>query len=110
MKLFYFEVELLNKQFCYVYFRDTPHHLKNKRVQHNLPDKNAHEILANALNQEKKLQHLSSFQSPIAENPVDEKFEQEQSKPKALQVSGGQQEAINSNTADGKCLCTLLQN
>lgn len=68
-----------------------------------MPDKNAHEILANALNQEKKLQHLSSFQSPIAENSVDEKFEQEQLKQQDIKkVVIGQQEANNSNTTSGK--------
>uniref|UniRef100_A0A1B0A473 Uncharacterized protein n=1 Tax=Glossina pallidipes TaxID=7398 RepID=A0A1B0A473_GLOPL len=58
--------------------RDTPHHLKNKRVQHNLSDKKAHEILANALHQEKKYQQLSTVQSPIAENPAAEQYEQQQ--------------------------------
>lgn len=57
---------------------DTPHHLKNKRVQHSLNSKKDHEILANALQQEtKKLQQLPSVQSPIAENPSAEQSEQE---------------------------------
>ncbi|XP_037911493.1 protein lap4 isoform X5 [Hermetia illucens] len=47
--------------------RDTPHHLKNKRVQHGVIDKAASEILANALkNQEKQLQ-LNPVTSPIQE-------------------------------------------
>ncbi|XP_059220080.1 protein lap4 isoform X12 [Stomoxys calcitrans] len=51
--------------------RDTPHHLKNKRVQHSISSKKEHEILTNALQQEKtKLPTL--VQSPIAENPSDE--------------------------------------
>ncbi|XP_067616418.1 protein lap4 isoform X9 [Eurosta solidaginis] len=57
--------------------RDTPHHLKNKRVQHNLTDKKASEILANALNQEKKTAQLPSVQSPIQENEDAEQSEQQ---------------------------------
>ncbi|XP_046805865.1 protein lap4 isoform X10 [Lucilia cuprina] len=58
--------------------RDTPHHLKNKRVQHSINNKKDHEILANALQQEtKKLQQLPTVQSPIAENPSAEQSEQE---------------------------------
>uniref|UniRef100_A0A1I8M8A5 PDZ domain-containing protein n=1 Tax=Musca domestica TaxID=7370 RepID=A0A1I8M8A5_MUSDO len=50
--------------------RDTPHHLKNKRVQHGISNKKDHEILTNALQQEKKVQQLPTVvQSPIAENP-----------------------------------------
>ncbi|XP_060648485.1 protein lap4 isoform X6 [Drosophila nasuta] len=61
--------------------RDTPHHLKNKRVQ-PLTDKQASEILANALasqerNNEQTPQH--SVQSPIEEENTDaEQLEQEQ--------------------------------
>ncbi|XP_075148446.1 scribble planar cell polarity protein isoform X3 [Haematobia irritans] len=51
--------------------RDTPHHLKNKRVQHNINSKRDHEILTNALQQEKK-QLPTLVQSPIAESPSDE--------------------------------------
>ncbi|XP_065371150.1 protein lap4 isoform X2 [Calliphora vicina] len=58
--------------------RDTPHHLKNKRVQHSINNKKDHEILATALQQEtKKLQQLPTVQSPIAENPSAEQSEQE---------------------------------
>ncbi|XP_053970127.1 protein lap4 isoform X11 [Anastrepha ludens] len=57
--------------------RDTPHHLKNKRVQHNLTDKKASEILANALNQEKKTAQLPPVQSPIQENVAAEQNEQQ---------------------------------
>ncbi|XP_054739449.1 uncharacterized protein LOC129245338 isoform X6 [Anastrepha obliqua] len=57
--------------------RDTPHHLKNKRVQHNLTDKKASEILANALNQEKKTAQLAPVQSPIQENVAAEQNEQQ---------------------------------
>ncbi|KAM7362443.1 scribble planar cell polarity protein isoform 12-T14 [Cochliomyia hominivorax] len=58
--------------------RDTPHHLKNKRVQHCISNKKDHEILTNALQQEsKKLQQLPPVQSPIAENPSAEQSEQE---------------------------------
>lgn len=57
-----------NKLLCFLFYSDTPHHLKNKRVQHDLTDKKANEILANALNQEKtKLQQLPPVQSPIQE-------------------------------------------
>uniref|UniRef100_A0A0A1XP83 Protein lap4 n=1 Tax=Zeugodacus cucurbitae TaxID=28588 RepID=A0A0A1XP83_ZEUCU len=56
--------------------RDTPHHLKNKRVQHNLTDKKSNEILANALNQEKKSATLAPVQSPIQENEAAEQSEQ----------------------------------
>ncbi|XP_050341503.1 microtubule-associated protein futsch isoform X6 [Bactrocera neohumeralis] len=58
--------------------RDTPHHLKNKRVQHNLTDKKSSEILANALNQEKKTSQLAPVQSPIQENEAAEQSEQQQ--------------------------------
>lgn len=62
-------------------YRDTPHHLKNKRVQHNINNKKDHEILANAMQQEttkKQTQPLSTVvQSPIAENPSAEQSEQE---------------------------------
>ncbi|XP_069961942.1 uncharacterized protein scrib isoform X12 [Bactrocera oleae] len=57
--------------------RDTPHHLKNKRVQHNLTDKKSSEILANALNQEKKTSQLAPVQSPIQENEAAEQSEQQ---------------------------------
>lgn len=51
------------------YNRDTPHHLKNKRVQHGVQlDKQASEILANALkNQEKKVHQSNPVKSPILE-------------------------------------------
>ncbi|XP_023165988.2 protein lap4 isoform X5 [Drosophila hydei] len=62
--------------------RDTPHHLKNKRVQH-LTDKQANEILANALASQDRNsptpQHsLTNVQSPIEENADAEQYEQEQ--------------------------------
>ncbi|XP_043863387.1 protein lap4 isoform X12 [Drosophila mojavensis] len=62
--------------------RDTPHHLKNKRVQH-LTDKQANEILANALaskdrNSPTPQHSLTNVQSPIEENADAEQFEQEQ--------------------------------
>ncbi|XP_073815402.1 protein lap4-like isoform X16 [Musca autumnalis] len=56
--------------------RDTPHHLKNKRVQHSISNKKDHEILTNALQQEKKVQQLPTVvQSPIAENPSENESE-----------------------------------
>ncbi|XP_017487858.1 PREDICTED: protein lap4 isoform X7 [Rhagoletis zephyria] len=70
--------------------RDTPHHLKNKRVQHNLTDKKASEILANALNQEKKIAQLPTVQSPIQENVAAEQSEQQlqqQQQPFAAPIS-----------------------
>lgn len=65
--------------FVYITFSDTPHHLKNKRVQHNINSKKDHEILTNALQQEskQKLQQIQTVQSPIAENPSAEQSEQE---------------------------------
>ncbi|XP_017092759.2 protein lap4 isoform X25 [Drosophila bipectinata] len=63
--------------------RDTPHHLKNKRVQH-LTDKQASEILANALASQERNdttpQHSLSgkVQSPIEENADAEQLELEQ--------------------------------
>ncbi|XP_023036384.1 protein lap4 isoform X18 [Drosophila willistoni] len=65
--------------------RDTPHHLKKERVQH-LTDKQANEILANALASQKRNdaitatpQHsLGKVQSPIEENADAEQLEQEQ--------------------------------
>ncbi|XP_034485018.1 protein lap4 isoform X16 [Drosophila innubila] len=57
--------------------RDTPHHLKNKRVQ-PLTDKQANEILANALaSQERNEPTPTKVQSPIEEN-ADAELEQEQ--------------------------------
>ncbi|XP_017846462.1 protein lap4 isoform X10 [Drosophila busckii] len=61
--------------------RDTPHHLKNKRVQH-LTDKQANELVCNALanpeaaNEPTTPQH--KVQSPIEENEDEEQLEQEQ--------------------------------
>lgn len=52
--------------------------MKNKRVQHNLTDKKSSEILANALNQEKKMTQLAPVQSPIQENEAAEQSEQQQ--------------------------------
>lgn len=59
---------------------DTPHHLKNKRVQH-LTDKQANEILANALATQERNEptsQLAKVQSPIEENADAEQLEQEQ--------------------------------
>ncbi|EDV43607.1 uncharacterized protein Dana_GF16442, isoform A [Drosophila ananassae] len=71
--------------------RDTPHHLKNKRVQH-LTDKQASEILANALASQERNdttpQHSLSgkVQSPIEENADAEQLavEQEQEEEEQL--------------------------
>ncbi|EDV92644.1 GH18723 [Drosophila grimshawi] len=69
--------------------RDTPHHLKNKRVQH-LTDKQANEILANALaSQESNSptpQHsLNKVQSPIEEDADEEQLEQQEQQPQQQQ-------------------------
>ncbi|EDW04550.1 GH23498 [Drosophila grimshawi] len=69
--------------------RDTPHHLKNKRVQH-LTDKQANEILANALaSQESNSptpQHsLNKVQSPIEEDADEEQLEQQEQQQKQQQ-------------------------
>lgn len=47
-------------------------------MQHNLTDKKSSEILANALNQEKKTSQLAPVQSPIQENEAAEQSEQQQ--------------------------------
>ncbi|KAH8359318.1 hypothetical protein KR093_005743 [Drosophila rubida] len=62
--------------------RDTPHHLKNKRVQ-PLTDKQASEILANALASQERNEHsLGTVQSPIEEENTDaEQLEEEQQHP-----------------------------
>ncbi|CAD6994874.1 unnamed protein product [Ceratitis capitata] len=67
--------------------RDTPHHLKNKRVQHNVIDKKSSEILANALNQEKKTAQLPPVQSPIQENEDAEQIEQQEQQPFVASIS-----------------------
>ncbi|XP_064550639.1 protein lap4 isoform X3 [Drosophila montana] len=69
--------------------RDTPHHLKNKRVQH-LTDKQANEILANALASQERdspepQQSVAKVQSPIEENADAELLEQQQEQQEQLQ-------------------------
>ncbi|KAH8294915.1 hypothetical protein KR018_004289 [Drosophila ironensis] len=71
--------------------RDTPHHLKNKRVQH-LTDKQASEILANALASQERSdsitpQHSLSgkVQSPIEENADAEQLAQQEQEQKQQQ-------------------------
>lgn len=66
--------------FSFLPSSDTPHHLKNKRVQH-LTDKQANEILANALATQERNEptsQLAKVQSPIEENADAEQLEQEQ--------------------------------
>ncbi|XP_055699199.1 protein lap4-like isoform X13 [Phlebotomus papatasi] len=61
--------------------RDTPHHLKNKRVQHGMNDKAANLIIANALKmkenvlQEPVIQHR--IEHVVQEEPDDSKAEEE---------------------------------
>ncbi|XP_032295233.1 protein lap4 isoform X4 [Drosophila virilis] len=75
--------------------RDTPHHLKNKRVQH-LTDKQANEILANALASQERdspepQQSLAKVQSPIEENADAELLEQQQEQQEQQQQQQQQQ-------------------
>ncbi|GAB0093092.1 protein lap4 [Sergentomyia squamirostris] len=61
--------------------RDTPHHLKNKRVQHGMNDKAANLIIANALKMKEKalqepvIQH--SIENVVQEEPDDTKIEED---------------------------------
>lgn len=51
--------------FFFFYFRDTPHHLKNKRVSHGLSEKTANSILLNAI----------KMKDPVEEQPELEAIE-----------------------------------
>ncbi|XP_030370121.1 protein lap4 isoform X2 [Scaptodrosophila lebanonensis] len=81
--------------------RDTPHHLKNKRVQ-QMTDKQATEILANALASQERNeplpvtpQHsLTKLQSPIEENADAEQLEQLQQEQQLQQQQ--QQQSFNA--------------
>lgn len=57
------------------------------------------------MNQERKLQHLTSFQSPIAENPADDELEQLESpsnKREEMAASGGQDPLTPEAATKGK--------
>lgn len=53
--------------------RDTPHHLKNKRVHHGVTDKVANMIIANAL---KNQENQSRIIEPLIENEAAEELKE----------------------------------
>ncbi|XP_055679755.1 protein lap4 isoform X4 [Lutzomyia longipalpis] len=58
--------------------RDTPHHLKNKRVQHGLNEKQANLIIANALKMKEK-----TLQEPIVQHRIENIVQEEPDDSKA---------------------------
>lgn len=59
----FFFIELI----CCCCFRDTPHHLKNKRVSHGLSEKTANSILLNAMKMKDPVEEQPELEAMLVE-------------------------------------------